>query len=140
MKVFEACDRLLGGTNLSNLRQVSGCTGAKVIKPTHTPSHIFHLSFSQELARVNPPCIPFFGMYLTDITFIEEGSSDFLLNGGIEGKGEPQELSQLINFGKRRLVARTTRQIQLYQNQPYCLAPEPAIQVGAEAEDVAFQV
>jgi len=84
----------------------------------------------QELAKVNPPCIPFFGMYLTDITFIEEGSSDFLFEVGTENQSKPQELKHMINFGKRRLVARTTRQIQLYQNQPYCLDVQPDVKVG----------
>lgn len=71
-------------------------------------------------------------MYLTDITFIEHGSSDFLTkDGGLgDGKAAEEQLSDLINFGKRRLMARTTRQIQLYQNQPYCLQKENSIVVG----------
>jgi son of sevenless-like protein len=44
-----------------------------------------------ELAAADPPLIPFFGMYLTDITFTEEGSPDFITVKDV----------QLINFGKR---------------------------------------
>lgn len=67
-------------------------------------------------------------MYLTDITFIEQGSSDFLKAEGADGGSVTTEL---INFGKRRLVARSTREIQLYQDQPYCLEVEPTIEVGS---------
>lgn len=41
-------------------------------------------------------------MYLSDITFIEEGSADFLpLDPAAEAKDKKPVLSNLINFGKR---------------------------------------
>jgi hypothetical protein len=70
-------------------------------------------------------------MYLSDITFIEDGSSDFLpLDSSVEETKTARQpvFSPLINFGKRRLVAKTTGEIQQYQNTPYLLHPEPDIE------------
>ncbi|EDQ91945.1 uncharacterized protein MONBRDRAFT_14402 [Monosiga brevicollis MX1] len=103
--LFDECvEQLMGGTNYSRLRQAI----------EHAPA----------------PKIPFFGMYLTDMTFIEEGSSDTIPSplGGVP----------LINFSKRRLLARTTGTIQQYQNQQYVLAEWPLLQVGVVSPAVCF--
>lgn len=63
------------------------------------------------LHTVNPPCIPFLGVYLTDLTMIESGNSDTL---AIDG-------SQLINFHKRHLIAQVIHELKRYQTMPYSL-------------------
>lgn len=70
------------------------------------------------LHSVNPPCVPFVGMYLTDLVMIQDGNQDFLKKSG-----------HLINFYKRVKTAEVIRDIQQYQSVPYCLTAVPEIQV-----------
>lgn len=68
------------------------------------------------LHSVNPPCIPFFGVYLTDLTFIEDGIPSVI------------KKTNLINFAKRSKTASVIRDIQQYQNVPYQFLPVPELQ------------
>jgi son of sevenless-like protein len=56
------------------------------------------------------------GVYLTDLTFIEDGMPSVIKN------------SALINFAKRAKTAEVIRDIQQYQNVPYPLQPVPELQ------------
>lgn len=65
--------------------------------------------YRDTLHLANPPCIPFFGVYLTDLTFIEDGIPSLI------------KRTNLINFAKRAKTAEVIRDIQQYQNVPYHL-------------------
>ncbi|CEP07119.1 hypothetical protein, partial, partial [Parasitella parasitica] len=67
--------------------------------------------------NINPPCIPFLGIYLQDLTFIEDGNSNFLKNS-----------KNLINFAKRMKTAEVIRELQQHQSTHYMLTAVPDIQ------------
>ncbi|KAG0074864.1 hypothetical protein BGZ92_003165, partial [Podila epicladia] len=73
--------------------------------------------YREVLHNVNPPCVPFVGMYLTDLVMIQDGNADFL-----------KKSNHLINFYKRVKTAEVIREIQQYQSVPYCLTVVPEIQ------------
>ncbi|KAI2806402.1 Ras protein-specific guanine nucleotide-releasing factor [Blomia tropicalis] len=60
----------------------------------------------EALHRCDPPCIPYLGMYLTDLSFIEEGTPNFTDDG-------------LLNFSKMRMIAHVIREIRHFQQTPY---------------------
>jgi hypothetical protein len=81
-----------------------------------TDRSLSYANLRAAVKKLNPPCIPYLGMYLTDLTFIEEGNKDFLNN--------------LINWNKRHLISETIRQIRQYQLQAYVFTPVPWLQTN----------
>jgi len=69
-------------------------------------SHMGYKNYRARVHTINPPLIPYLGIYLTDLTFIEEGNQDY-----IEGK--------LINFKKREMTFNVISEMQQYQQEPY---------------------
>jgi len=72
--------------------------------------------YRQVLAASTPPCIPYLGVYLTDLTFMDENSDNIpikTLNGPVN----------LINFAKRKMVYNVISLVQQYQNTTYNLQP-----------------
>src|SRR4051812_28843670 len=69
----------------------------------------------QALSNSIPPCIPYLGTTLMDLTFIEEGNPDRLKNN-------------LINFEKRKLVYTILSKIEQFQNVSYNFQRVPEIE------------
>mmetsp|Transcript_3743 Transcript_3743/g.5679 ORF Transcript_3743/g.5679 Transcript_3743/m.5679 type:complete len:636 (+) Transcript_3743:1065-2972(+) len=69
-----------------------------------------YFNFREALHECAPPCVPYFGLFLSDLVFIHDGNSDFL-----------NDNENHINFQKRRHVANVIQEIQQYQLLPYDL-------------------
>ncbi|GAM20828.1 hypothetical protein SAMD00019534_040030 [Acytostelium subglobosum LB1] len=65
--------------------------------------------YRELLTKANHPCIPYLGICLTDLTFIEDGN--------------PEAIKGFINFSKRRLIYTVISQVQSFQNTRYNLHP-----------------
>ncbi|KAI8141357.1 ras guanine nucleotide exchange factor domain-containing protein [Fennellomyces sp. T-0311] len=79
--------------------------------------------YREMIHSINPPCIPFLGIYLQDLTFIEDGNPDCL-----------PKSSSLINFAKRQKTAEVIREIKQFQSSPYTLQEVPAIQTFIKSQ------
>ena len=88
--------------------------------------HSNYGEYRRTLHRLDPPCVPFLGIYLTDLVFLEDGNKD-----RIQG--------DLINFDKRKKIALVIREIQQYQQTPYCLKAVPEIQAALLAPETATE-
>ncbi|VDP30304.1 unnamed protein product [Soboliphyme baturini] len=106
-------------------------------------SDAHHKLIRERLRSINPPCVPFFGMYLTNIIFLEEGNPIFLKmplsHQTSETDASDTETATLISFSKCRKIADIIGEIQMYQNQPYCLVVEPSIRVSFERYLLLFK-
>eukprot|EP01027_Heterolobosea_sp_BB2_P014149 GEZU01020363.1.p2 GENE.GEZU01020363.1~~GEZU01020363.1.p2 ORF type:complete len:197 (-),score=83.41 GEZU01020363.1:63-653(-) len=67
-----------------------------------------------------PPRIPFLGGYLSDLTFLEEGSLDYI---------KTKDNVMLINWEKRERCADIIQDLQKYQQHPYNFAKVHQINV-----------
>lgn len=72
--------------------------------------------YRELLYRISPPCVPFFGLYTKDLTFIEDGNPDQMYSD-----------TRLINFCKRFLITDVIVEIRRFQSTPYSLARVPAL-------------
>lgn len=77
-------------------------------------------AFRAVIKTEDPPVIPYIGVYLADLTFIEDGNPS---------KIEHETLGELINFGKMKLLDSVIQDINMYQQAPYKLEPVPKIQI-----------
>ncbi|KAG8516398.1 Ras-specific guanine nucleotide-releasing factor 1, partial [Galemys pyrenaicus] len=60
----------------------------------------------EALKNCDPPCVPYLGMYLTDLAFIEEGTPNYTEDG-------------LVNFSKMRMISHIIREIRQFQQTTY---------------------
>eukprot|EP01080_Neovahlkampfia_damariscottae_P001961 gene1961-1469_t len=68
-------------------------------------------AYREQLEKTKPPLVPYLGIYLTDLTFIEDGNKDILLHS------ETQK--PLINWTKKRMMSNVIKKIIKYQNKSF---------------------
>lgn len=84
--------------------------------------------YRERLHNASQPCIPYIGVYLSDLVFIDEGNPDTV---------ESSIPSPLINFDKHRQVASVISEIQKYQQITYFSTnPNNSDESDEEDEDV----
>lgn len=68
----------------------------------------------ETLRNCDPPCVPYLGMYLTDLAFLEEGTPNYTEDG-------------LVNFSKMRMISHIIREIRQFQQTTYKIEPQPKV-------------
>mmetsp|Transcript_4765 Transcript_4765/g.13358 ORF Transcript_4765/g.13358 Transcript_4765/m.13358 type:complete len:731 (-) Transcript_4765:56-2248(-) len=106
---FNGTMEILSGMNNSAVRRMKATWGgasketmAKFdqIQKVMSHEHSYKL-YRQQLHSIDPPLVPYLGMYLTDMVFIEEGNKD--------------KQDGLINFAKRTKLGEVINEIKQYQ-------------------------
>ncbi|KAG5356565.1 Ras guanine nucleotide exchange factor Y [Yarrowia sp. C11] len=83
------------------------------------------VAYRSRIRQQDIPCVPYLGVYLTDLTFIEEGNADKRLYIP-QGDGHAPSVS-VINFDKHARTAKIVGEIQRFQI-PYRLQPVKELQ------------
>uniref|UniRef100_A0A8D3EEA1 Ras-specific guanine nucleotide-releasing factor 1 n=1 Tax=Scophthalmus maximus TaxID=52904 RepID=A0A8D3EEA1_SCOMX len=68
----------------------------------------------EALKNCDPPCVPYLGMYLTDLAFIEEGTPNYTEDS-------------LVNFSKMRMISHIIREIRQFQQTAYKIDYHPKV-------------
>uniref|UniRef100_M4ARJ0 Ras protein specific guanine nucleotide releasing factor 1 n=1 Tax=Xiphophorus maculatus TaxID=8083 RepID=M4ARJ0_XIPMA len=68
----------------------------------------------EALKNCDPPCVPYLGMYLTDLAFIEEGTPNYTEDN-------------LVNFSKMRMISHIIREIRQFQQTAYKIDFQPKV-------------
>jgi len=117
---FNACMEILSGLEDASVHRLKNHFSELSKKTTSILNKLKDImnsdqsfkNFRAHLKKCTSPSIPYLGMYLTDLTFIEE-------NGDLVG--------ELHNIFKRRMVAQVIINIQQYQQSTYNLEEVPVI-------------
>ncbi|KAI8841464.1 ras guanine nucleotide exchange factor domain-containing protein [Chytriomyces cf. hyalinus JEL632] len=78
-----------------------------------------YANYRKELKDIKLPAIPFLGVYLTDITFIDLGNPELLPCQS----PNPSRSDRIINFDKCRKIASVIKEIQKFQAVQFVHAP-----------------
>ena len=91
-------------------------------------------AYRNTLKTRDPPCLPYLGLYFTDLTFIEDGNPDFLDKEG-----------SIINFVKCQHLSTVIQDIQQYQQRMYYFQEVKMIQnffsvLAVKTEDELYEI
>ncbi|OMJ23302.1 Cell division control protein 25 [Smittium culicis] len=105
----------LQSTPIERLKQTWSSLSPKTLNAFNSLCSVMSSSknysnYRESLKSISPPAIPFIGLALSDLTFIEDGNPE--LHENTEG---------MINFLKHRQISDVIQQIQLFQYTPFPL-------------------
>lgn len=121
----------LGEASIARLRATLAEVSAPLvqqfesIKKTLSQQNNFK-EYRDHLKIADPPCVPYLGVYQSDLTFMDQGNKDFLPNGQI-------------NFNKSLMVSRVISEIMLYQQKGYNFHAVPQIQSIFTLPDLSLE-
>jgi hypothetical protein len=81
--------------------------------------------YRAHILKQSPPIVPYLGVYLTDLTFVEDGNQNTIIT--------KRTGRTLINWKKRKFVFDIIQKIQVYQDKPYDIFPVYQIQKVIES-------
>lgn len=100
----------------------------RIIDPAKNHSH-----YRKALELCQPPCVPYLGLYLADLTFIEDGNPSYV---AAPGSAEDTSGERLINWEKRRMLGKVLAEVRKFQSLRYAFHPIPALQFFLSTETV----
>jgi len=108
---FQTLMAFLGGMNnssISRLKFTASAMSKRALQKLQDIEKLMNMESSyakyrEALHAADPPIIPYLGVYLADLTFIEDGN--------------PDTIDGLIHFSKRQLLYKVVSEIQQYQNK-----------------------
>lgn len=119
---FNACKEIVAGLRsnpIYRLKKTWAKVPAKLMMDLKELEELLHQSknynnMRQAIKQSSGACLPYIGIFLTDLTFIEDGNKDYIIAEG--GK-------ELINFFKRQKQSAIIKELLRLQEIPYALAP-----------------
>ncbi|KAL6074613.1 Ras guanine nucleotide exchange factor [Balamuthia mandrillaris] len=97
----------------------------KILTVMTSGDNNYKLYRTQLHQNTDPPAIPALGVYLKDLTFIEDGNDTYLSKKkegeGEEGATNPTDQPDrgLLNFAKMRMIASVIQEVHRFQQCPY---------------------
>jgi len=128
MNNFHGIMEILAGLRLSPVHRLKATWGkiesskVKVMEDISTLMHTegSYKAYRSVLNTCQPPCVPYLGVFLQDLTFIEDGNRTFKDDQEAGTEGESAQ-DRVVNFEKMRRLAKVIQDIQQFQQTPYCL-------------------
>eukprot|EP01128_Nolandella_sp_AFSM9_P012163 TRINITY_DN9011_c0_g1_i1.p1 TRINITY_DN9011_c0_g1~~TRINITY_DN9011_c0_g1_i1.p1 ORF type:complete len:1102 (+),score=252.09 TRINITY_DN9011_c0_g1_i1:42-3347(+) len=85
-------------------------------------------NYRNAVARSEPPCLPYLGLYLQQLTFSEDGNPNFVDPPGGDATQALKPLQPLINWHKFALIGDLLQQIKKFKGSNYAITPVQRLQ------------
>jgi len=125
MNNFNTMMEIAVGLNMASVARLVKTWGALDAKTKARYDEIMQITqhtynyrnYRERLKTVTFPVLPYLGLILRDLTFIEDGNKNYL-----------EELPDNMNFYKMRMLAKVFKSVRDYQRHPFYFTPVPALQ------------